>query len=52
MNMPLDVLGIQLFMLCMVSVLSCMVIEKLDKATTPGYVRKSLSNGRNNKRRE
>jgi hypothetical protein len=52
LNMPLDVLGVQIFMLGMVSILSCMIIEKLDKATTPDYVRKSLSQSRNNKRRE
>lgn len=52
MNMPYDVLAVQLFMFGMVSVLGCMLIEKLDRVTAPGYTKKSLSQSRNNIKRE
>ena len=44
MNMPYDVLALNLFMFGMVSVLGCMLIEKLDRMTEPNYINKKYHN--------
>jgi len=44
MNMPPDILAVNLFIFGMVSVLGCMLIEKLDRMTEPNYINKKRLN--------
>lgn len=46
MNMSMEVLGMNLFMFFMVSIMGCSIIEKLDRMTDPNYISKPRHNKR------